>query len=91
MDADGWHIIHFGHLALSGAALLTIEATAVKPGRITYADVAFTQTSEKLPGTRAGGHPPGSGMPIAIQLSHAGRKASTDVPWEGGEPYTRRA
>jgi 2,4-dienoyl-CoA reductase-like NADH-dependent reductase (Old Yellow Enzyme family) len=37
-----WHLIHLGHLALSGAALLTIEATAVVPeGRITYADVGL--------------------------------------------------
>ncbi len=37
-----WHVIHLGHLALSGAALLTIEATAVCPeGRITYADVGL--------------------------------------------------
>ena len=37
-----WHVIHLGHLALSGAALLTIEATAVLPeGRITYADVGL--------------------------------------------------
>src|ERR1700750_1717096 len=37
-----WHVIHLGHLALSGAALLTIEATAVVPeGRITYADVGL--------------------------------------------------
>ena len=37
-----WHLIHLGHLALSGAAVLTIEATAVEPeGRITYADVGL--------------------------------------------------
>src|SRR4051812_23792701 len=37
-----WHVIHLGHLALSGAALLTIEATAVPPeGRITYGDVGL--------------------------------------------------
>jgi 2,4-dienoyl-CoA reductase-like NADH-dependent reductase (Old Yellow Enzyme family) len=37
-----WHVIHLGHLALSGAALLTIEATAVLPeGRITYGDVKW--------------------------------------------------
>jgi len=39
-----WHLIHLGHLALSGAALLTIEATAVLPdGRITYGDVGITR------------------------------------------------
>ena len=48
-----WHLIHLGHLALSGAALLTIEATAVLPeGRITYADVGLWNeaTEAAMPG-----------------------------------------
>ncbi|SAK97665.1 NADH-dependent flavin oxidoreductase [Caballeronia temeraria] len=83
---NDWHLIHLGQLALSGAALLTIEATAVLPeGRITYADVGLwndeTEAALKrtLDGIRRW-----SDIPVAIQLSHAGRKASTDVPWEGG-------
>ena len=45
-----WHLIHLGQLALSGAALLTIEATAVEPeGRITYADVGLYPTNAKRP------------------------------------------
>jgi 2,4-dienoyl-CoA reductase-like NADH-dependent reductase (Old Yellow Enzyme family) len=81
-----WHTIHLGHLALSGAGVLTIEATAVEPaGRISYADVglwddvteaAMARTLESLRKY--------SDMPIAIQLAHAGRKASTDLPWKGG-------
>ena len=81
-----WHVIHLGHLALSGAALLTIEATAVLPeARITYADVglwndateaAIARTLERIRRW--------SDIPIAIQLAHAGRKASTEVPWKGG-------
>lgn len=81
-----WHIIHLGHLALSGAALLTIEATAVVPeGRISYADVGLWDDAceqamaRVLAAIRA--HSP---MPIAIQLAHAGRKASTNRPWLGG-------
>lgn len=81
-----WHLIYLGQLALSGAALLTIEATAVVPeGRITDADVGLwddaTETSMRrvLESIRRW-----SDMPIAIQLSHAGRKASTEVPWRGG-------
>ena len=81
-----WHLIHLGQLALSGAALLTIEATAVLPeGRITYADVGLwdddTEAAMRrtLEGVRRW-----SDMPIAIQLGHAGRKASTEVPWKGG-------
>ena len=81
-----WHLIHLGHLALSGAALLTIEATAVLPeGRISYADVglwddateaAIARTLESIRRW--------SPIPVAIQLAHAGRKASTDLPWKGG-------
>jgi len=81
-----WHVIHLGHLALSGAALLTIEATAVVPeGRITYGDVGLwsdeTQAAmaRVLESVRRW-----SDMPIAVQLAHAGRKASTDLPWKGG-------
>src|SRR5271166_4552397 len=49
-----WHLIHLGHLALSGAALLTIEATAVMPeGRITYADVGLYSDATVLHGSRA--------------------------------------
>src|SRR5215469_7510003 len=81
-----WHVIHLGHLALSGAGLLTIEATAVLPeARITYADVGLwndateAAISRTLESIRRW-----SDMPIAIQLAHAGRKASTEVPWKGG-------
>ncbi|GGI54780.1 NADH:flavin oxidoreductase/NADH oxidase [Oxalicibacterium solurbis] len=86
---NDWHLIHLGHLALSGAALLTIEASAVLPeGRITWADVGLyddrTEAAMQrvLDGVRA--H---SAMPIAIQLSHAGRKASTEVPWKKAKQF----
>lgn len=88
--ADGcmtdWHLIHLGHLALSGAALLTIEATAVLPeGRITYADVGlWSDENEAAMGRVLESVRRHSDMPIAIQLAHAGRKASTEVPWRGG-------
>jgi 2,4-dienoyl-CoA reductase-like NADH-dependent reductase (Old Yellow Enzyme family) len=81
-----WHLIHLGHLALSGAALLTIEATAVVPeGRITYADVGLwsDETEDAMRRTLEGVRR-WSRMPIAIQLAHAGRKASHEVPWKGG-------
>lgn len=81
-----WHLIHLGHLALSGAALLTIEATAVLPeGRITYADVGlWDDATETAIGWTLESVRRWSTMPIAIQLAHAGRKASTDLPWKGG-------
>ena len=82
-----WHVIHLGHLALSGAALLTIEATAVTPeGRISYGDTGLWSDANEaamagvLKSVRRW-----SDMPIAIQLGHAGRKASTDKPWFGGK------
>lgn len=81
-----WHLIHLGQLALSGAALLTIEATAVLPeGRISYADVGLwdDRTESALARTLEGVRR-WSDMPVAIQLAHAGRKASTDLPWLGG-------
>jgi 2,4-dienoyl-CoA reductase-like NADH-dependent reductase (Old Yellow Enzyme family) len=88
--ADGcmtdWHVIHLGHLALSGAALLTIEATAVLPeGRITHADVGlWSDETEAAMGRVLESIRRWSDMPIALQLAHAGRKASTEVPWQGG-------
>jgi 2,4-dienoyl-CoA reductase-like NADH-dependent reductase (Old Yellow Enzyme family) len=84
--ATDWHLIHLGQLALSGAGLLIIEATAVEAvGRITpgclglYSDATEAALKRVLQGVRA--H---SRMPIAIQLGHAGRKASSHVPWDGG-------
>jgi 2,4-dienoyl-CoA reductase-like NADH-dependent reductase (Old Yellow Enzyme family) len=84
-----WHLIHLGQLALSGAALLTIEATAVLPeGRISYGDVGlWDDATEAAMDTVLKGIRRWSSMPIAIQLAHAGRKASTDLPWHGGQPF----
>jgi 2,4-dienoyl-CoA reductase-like NADH-dependent reductase (Old Yellow Enzyme family) len=81
-----WHVIHLGHLALSGAALLTIEATAVLPeARITYADVGlWNDATEAAIARTLESIRRWSDIPIAIQLAHAGRKASTEVPWKGG-------
>jgi 2,4-dienoyl-CoA reductase-like NADH-dependent reductase (Old Yellow Enzyme family) len=81
-----WHLIHLGQLAFSGAALLTIEATAVTPvGRITYADVGlWSDENQAAMGRTLDSIRRYSDIPIAIQLSHAGRKASTKVPWDGG-------
>ncbi|NLO78995.1 MAG: NADH:flavin oxidoreductase/NADH oxidase [Xanthomonadaceae bacterium] len=81
-----WHLIHLGQLALSGAALLTIEATAVLPeGRISYADVGlWCDENETAMGRVLEGVRRWSDMPLAIQLAHAGRKASSEVPWKGG-------
>ena len=82
-----WHQIHLGNLALSGAGLLTIEATAVLPeGRITYGDVGlYNDETEAAMARTLESVRRWSTMPITLQLSHAGRKASCEVPWAGGK------
>ncbi|GAA0562110.1 NADH:flavin oxidoreductase/NADH oxidase [Rhizomicrobium electricum] len=84
--ANDWHVIHYGGLALSGAGLLTIEATAVAPeGRITYGDIGlWNDDCEAALGKVLASVRRWSDMPVAIQIAHAGRKASTDLPWNGG-------
>jgi 2,4-dienoyl-CoA reductase-like NADH-dependent reductase (Old Yellow Enzyme family) len=84
--ATDWHIIHLGNLALSGAALVIIEATAVLPeGRISPDDLGlWSDETEEALGRVVGTVRRYSDIPIAIQLAHAGRKASVRVPWEGG-------
>jgi 2,4-dienoyl-CoA reductase-like NADH-dependent reductase (Old Yellow Enzyme family) len=85
-SATDWHLMHLGMLALSGAGLLTLEATAVSAeGRITaqdlglYSDANEAALARVLSAVRR--HSP---MPVAIQLAHAGRKASSRAPWQGG-------
>jgi 2,4-dienoyl-CoA reductase-like NADH-dependent reductase (Old Yellow Enzyme family) len=84
--ASDWHTIHLGHLALSGASLLIIEATAVEPdGRISPFDLGlWNDETEAALGRALDATRRWSDMPIAIQLAHAGRKASVAKPWEGG-------
>ncbi|MEN5083850.1 NADH:flavin oxidoreductase/NADH oxidase [Bosea sp. TWI1241] len=88
-DATDWHTLHLGNLALSGAGLLILEATAVEPeGRISpddlglWSDVNETALARVLETVRR--H---SDMPIGVQLGHAGRKASVRAPWLGGGQY----
>jgi 2,4-dienoyl-CoA reductase-like NADH-dependent reductase (Old Yellow Enzyme family) len=85
-NAGDWHLIHLGHLALSGAGLMIIEATAVtEDGRITPADLGLYSDANEaalarvLAAVRAQ-----SGIRIGMQLAHAGRKASSRAPWDGG-------
>lgn len=84
--ATDWHLIHLGNLSLSGAALLMVEATAVVPeGRITPDDLGlWSDETEDALARVIRSVRRYSDMPLGIQLAHAGRKASTKVPWEGG-------
>lgn len=84
--ATDWHLIHIGQMAVSGAGLFIIEATGVSPeARITTRDLGLwsEETAVALGDVlkRVRNY---SCMPIGIQLGHAGRKASSQVPWEGG-------
>ena len=85
-EAGDWHMIHLGHLALSGAALLFTEAAAVTPqGRITAADLGiWSDRTQAALASVIGAIRQHAPIRIAVQLAHAGRKASSQKPWEGG-------
>ncbi len=85
-NAGDWHMIHVGHLALSGAGLLILEAAAVSAaGRITPGDLGlYSDDNEAALGRVLSAVRAHSPMPVAIQLAHAGRKGSSRAPWEGG-------
>jgi 2,4-dienoyl-CoA reductase-like NADH-dependent reductase (Old Yellow Enzyme family) len=85
-QANTWHLIHIGSLAFSGAAMLCIEATAVEAdARITPGDLGLwseaTEAALKPVLTAVRTY---SKIAVTLQLAHAGRKASSHVPWEGG-------
>jgi 2,4-dienoyl-CoA reductase-like NADH-dependent reductase (Old Yellow Enzyme family) len=86
-EANDWHFTHINSLALSGAAMFCIEATAVEAnGRITpgclglWNDATEAALKPILASVRK--H---SKAAVAMQLAHAGRKGSSHVPWEGGQ------
>jgi 2,4-dienoyl-CoA reductase-like NADH-dependent reductase (Old Yellow Enzyme family) len=82
--ANNWHLVHLGSRAVGGAALIITEATAVSPeGRISYGDLGIYKDEhvEKLKEITGFIHEHGS--VAGIQLAHAGRKASHEVPWKG--------
>jgi 2,4-dienoyl-CoA reductase-like NADH-dependent reductase (Old Yellow Enzyme family) len=85
--ATAWHIIHLGNLALSGAGMLCIEATAVEAeGRITHGDLGlYNDTTEAALKPVLAAIRQYSKIAVTMQLAHAGRKASCHVPWEGGK------
>lgn len=82
-----WHMVHLGSRAVGGCGLVMVEATSVNAaGRISPADTGIwndAQVEAFLPITRFISE---QGAVPAIQLAHAGRKASTDQPWRGGGP-----
>ena len=90
-DADGvptdWHLVHLGSRATGGAGLVMTEATAVTDeGRITPWDLGIYNDEQVTAFSRITKFIESQGAAPAIQLAHAGRKASTNRPWLGGKP-----
>jgi 2,4-dienoyl-CoA reductase-like NADH-dependent reductase (Old Yellow Enzyme family) len=85
--ATDWHLVHLGARAVGGAGLILAEATAVAPeGRISPGDLGLWREEQVEPLARIARFIREQGAVAGIQLAHAGRKASTAKPWEGGAP-----
>ncbi|MFE0100763.1 NADH:flavin oxidoreductase/NADH oxidase [Streptomyces sp. NPDC059009] len=85
--AGDWHLAHYGARATGGTGLILLEATAVSPeGRISPADLGIWNDRQVEGLRRITGFLKAQGTVPGIQLAHAGRKASTDVPWRRGTP-----
>lgn len=83
--ANDWHLVHLGRFALGGFGLVIVEATAVTPkGRITYADLGLWEDAQIDGLGRIAAFLRAHGAAAGIQLAHAGRKASSPLPWRGG-------
>ncbi len=82
-----WHHVHLGSRAVGGAGLVMVEASAVSPiGRITAWDSGIWSEEQARAFAPIVNFMESQGAVSGIQLAHAGRKASTDVPWRGGRP-----
>jgi 2,4-dienoyl-CoA reductase-like NADH-dependent reductase (Old Yellow Enzyme family) len=80
-----WHLVHLGSRAVGGAALVMVEASGVSPeGRISPADSGLWSDAHAAAFRPITNFVSEHGAEPGIQLAHAGRKASTRVPWEGG-------
>ncbi len=81
-----WHLAHLTQLAAGGAGLVTVEATAVSPeGRITWGDVGLWTDQQGAALKPVAAAIREAGAVPGIQLGHAGRKASSNRPWEGDD------
>jgi 2,4-dienoyl-CoA reductase-like NADH-dependent reductase (Old Yellow Enzyme family) len=83
--ANDWHLVHLGSRAVGGVALVMVEATAVaRDGRISPGDMGLWRDEHIEPLARIARFIHSQGAVAGIQLAHAGRKASRDLPWKGG-------
>lgn len=83
--ATDWHLVHLGSRAVGGAGLVIAEATAVtREGRISPMDLGIWSDAHGEALSRIARFIKAQGAAAGIQLAHAGRKASTAPPWNGG-------
>jgi len=83
---NDWHLVHLGQFALGGAGLVMAEASAVTPdGRISPGDAGLWNDEQVAAWRRITDFLHEQGSTTAVQLAHAGRKASTRAPWDGDE------
>lgn len=84
-----YHLVHLGRFALGGFGLVIVEATGVTAdGRISHGDVGLWSDEHVTGLARIADFLHGEGVAAGIQLSHAGNKASSRRPWDGGGPVT---
>jgi 2,4-dienoyl-CoA reductase-like NADH-dependent reductase (Old Yellow Enzyme family) len=82
---NDWHMVHLGSRAVGGAAMVIVEATAVAPeGRISPSDCGLWNDAQAEAFAPITHFIAEQGAIPAIQLGHAGRKASVQPPWQGG-------
>lgn len=87
--ASDWHLVHLGSRAVGGAGLVFTEAAAVTAeGRISPQDLGIWNDQHIGPLKRIVSFIHEMGSAAGIQIAHAGRKASTAAPWDGGDPVT---
>src|SRR4051812_39276372 len=87
---NDWHLVHLGSRAVGGAALIVVEATGItRDGRISPADMGIWSDAHVEPLARVARFVHSQGAVAGIQLAHAGRKASTLPPWQGGGPILK--
>ena len=89
---NDWHMVHLGSRAVGGAAMVIVEATAVAPeGRISPSDSGLWNDAQAEAFAPIAAFIAEQGAVPAIQLGHAGRKASVMPPWQGGEAVAEDA
>ena len=85
--ANDWHLVHLGKLASGGAGMVFTEVVAVaRDGRITHGDLGLWSDEQIEPLARVVRFMKSQGAAAAIQIGHAGRKASMQRPWHGNGP-----